>query len=236
MISIVLRDLRWRLLLLLPLAGVLFALEPGFHQHEGFDPQAISLGPLGVSATLSYLAGMSMVILLGGFISTERRHGYTRIIFAHPTAPLAYYGLRWAVAYAISFTAALLFLVVGQVVAWGEVLGGWSGLILPAVSALVYGGLISFFSVVLPRGDTWLAFLLFLPTFFPQMLSLGLSTAAPAVRRTILLILPPHGAFQEIWNGLLFESFAWGALGYAAAYGGILLVTAAALLTLLEWP
>jgi hypothetical protein len=235
-IAVILGDLRWRIVMLVPLAIVLFALEPGFHQHEEFDPTAIALGPLGVSATLAYLAGLSMIILLGGFISADRREGYTRLLFAHPTSPVAYYGLRWGIAYALSFGAALLFLVFGQLIAWGEVRGGWSGLVLPAISALVYGGLVSFFSVLLRRGDTWLAFLFFLPTFVPEILSLGLGTAHPLVRQSILLLLPPQSALQEVWNGLLFENFAWDAAAFAAGYGALFLLTAGALLSLLEWP
>ncbi|MQA88999.1 MAG: hypothetical protein GEU90_02010 [Gemmatimonas sp.] len=236
MIAIMLRDVRWRLASLVPIAVLLFALEPGFHQHEGFDPGAVALGPLGISAAVSHLAALSMIVLLGGFVSTDRDRGYSRLIFAHPTSPLAYYGTRWMLAYLLSFAAAVLFLVLGQLVAWGTVLGGWSGLILPAITAIVYGGLIAFFSVFLPRGDTWLAFLFFLPTFFPQLLNLALSQAAPTVRQTILLVLPPLGAFQAIWDGLLFGSLEWGAIAFALLYGTALLAAGAILLTQREWP
>lgn len=236
MIVILLKDLRWRLLALLLIAMVLFALEPGFHQHEGLDLDAIALGPLGVSATLSYFAGLSMIVLLAGFVSTDRREGYTRLYFAHPTAPLAYYAARWLVAYLISLSGAVLFLFIGQLIAWGEILGGTAGLILPALSALVYGGLIAFFSVLLPRGDAWAAFLLFLPTFFPQILSLGLSRAIPAVRQIVLLLLPPQGALQQVWEGLLLGSFSWGGLLFALSYGSVLLLATVLLLQLKEWP
>lgn len=236
MIAVMLADLRWRIAALLPLAVVLYALEPGFHQHEEFDPTAVALGPLGVSATLSYLAGLSMIILLGGFISADRRAGYSRLLFAHPTSPLAYYGVRWTLAYLISLGSALIFLLVGQAIAWGEIRGGWPGLVLPALSALVYGGLVTFFSVILRRGDAWLAFLFFLPTFVPELLTLALGRADPLVRQAILLLLPPQNALQEVWNGLLFENFAWGPAAFAAGYGALFLVTAAALLKLLEWP
>jgi hypothetical protein len=236
MIAIIMRDLRWRLAMLIPIALVLFALEPGFHQHEEFDEAAVALGPVGISAAVSHLAALSMIVLLGGFVSTDRERGYTRLLFAHPTSPLAYYGLRWILAYLLSFSAGVLFLVLGQLAAWGEFLGGWSGLALPAITAIVYGGLVALMSVVLPRGDGWLAFLFFLPTFFPQLLTLALSRAAPALRQTILLVLPPLGAFQEIWDGLIFGTFAWDAAAFALFYGSILLATAALLLSVREWP
>jgi hypothetical protein len=236
MIAILLRDLRLRLLLLGLAAVVLYALEPGFHQHEGFMPEAVALGPLGVSATLAYFAGLSMIILLAGFVSYDRREGHTRLYFSHPTSPLAYYGTRWVLAYLIAVLGATLFLVIGQIIAWGTILGGWRGLVLPALSALIYGGLIAFFSIVLPRGDAWVVFLLFLPTFFPQMITLGLGRARPALRETILLLLPPQGALQEVWNGLLIESPAWGAMAFAAGYGLLFLVAGGLILRLREWP
>ena len=234
MITVVLRDLRWRLLLLLAVAFVLYFLEPGFHQHEEFSLDAIALGPLGVSATLAYLAGIAMIILLADFVAGDRRHGYSRLFFSHPTSPLAYYGLRWAMAYALALGGAALFLVVGQLIAWGTFLGGWRGLLLPALSALIYGGLMAFFSVVLPKGDSWVVFLLFLPTFFPQILSMGLATASPGLRQTVLALLPPQGALQDVWDGLLLGSTAWFGIAVAAGYGLIFL--AASVISMIATP
>jgi hypothetical protein len=236
LIAVFVRDLRSRLLLLLLVAFVLYLLEPGFHQHEDFTADAVALGPLGVSAALAHLAGLSMLVLLAGFVSSDCREGYTRLYFSHPTSPLAYYGLRWALAYAISFGAATLFLVLGQLLAWGRILGGWQGLVLPALAALVYGGLLAFFSTILPRGDAWLVFLLFLPTFFPEMLTLALSGASPTVRQLVLLLLPPQSAIAEVWEGLLLGSFAWVPAAWAAGYGALFLLAAAAILKLREWP
>src|SRR5690606_29479662 len=141
--------------------------------------------------------------------STDRREGYTRLFFSHPTSPLQYYGVRWGVAYLIAVGTSVLFLVFGQLIAWGEVRGGWSGLILPMLTALIYGGLIAFFSVVLPRGDAWVGFILFLPTFFPQILQLGLANASTFVRQVVLLIIPPQGALQQLWEGLVLSRFSY---------------------------
>lgn len=236
MIAVVLNEMRWRLLLLGVVVIIFYFLEPGFHQHDGFDPSAVALGPLGVSATLANLAGLSMIILLAGMVSTDRREGYSRLIFAQPTSPLAYYGLRWGLAYLISITVAVLFLVVGQALAWGEFRGGWSGLILPLLAALIYGGLIAFFSVVLPRGDAWVVFLLLLPTFIPQILNFGLQSAAPAVRQVIVFLLPPQTALQDIWEGLLLDAFTWGGVVFAATYGLVFLISSGLILRLREWP
>lgn len=238
MIPILLRDLRWRLLLLLPLGWVMYLLEPGFHQH-GTAPtpdEAVALGPLGVSATLSYLAGLAMIVLLAGFVSTDRREGYTRIYFAHPTRPLAFYGLRWGLALVLAVLAAAVFLIVGQMVAWGELRGGWSGLLLAVVNAIVYGGLMAFLSATLPRGDAWVAFILFLPTFAPQLFGLLVGALPSALRQGILLALPPQGALQVLWQGLLEGRVFWSAAAFAAAYGLIWLLAAAVVVRLREWP
>lgn len=236
MIGLVLYDLRWRILSLIGVALLLYAGEPGFHQHDGFDIQAIYLGPLGISATISYFAGLTMIILLGGQISRDRQMGYTRLYFANPTSPLAYYGLRVAIAYGVAMVGSVLFLVLGQVIAWGLTPRGWAGLLLPVLTALVYGGLVSFLSVVLPRGDGLVSFLFFLPTLLPGILDFSLSNAPLVVRQLVLIILPPHGAVARVWEKLLDGGIAWSPALYVAAYGLILLVAAGAILRVRDWP
>ena len=236
MIPLLLWDLRWRVAAVGLIAVIFYFLEPGFHQHESFDAGAVALGPLGISATLANLAALSMIVLLAGGASADRREGYSRLLFSQPTSPLAYYGLRWGLAFALSFAVAVAFLIVGQVIAWGEYLGGWEGLILPILSALVYGGLIAFFSVVLPRGDAWAVFLLLLPTFVPDLLRFGLASAPPALRQLINFILPPQTALQDVWEGLLLEAFAWGGVAVAAVYGLAFLTAAGLILAIREWP
>lgn len=238
MIPIILRDLRWRMALLAVVAWLLYLMEPGFHQHGTLAPEeAVALGPLGISATLSYFAGIAMIVLLAGFISSDRREGYTRIFFSHPTRPIAFYALRWSVALAIAMLAATAFLIVGQLVAWGEVRGGWSGLLLPLVSAIVYGGLMAFLSSALPRGDAFAGFLLILPTFVPQLLTFGLAALPPALRQALLLVLPPHGALQVLWQGLVAEGrVLWMAAAFGVGYGIVWLIAAVALLRVRDWP
>lgn len=237
MIPIIVRDLRWRLPVLLLLAWLLYLMEPGFHQHGALPPEeAIALGAIGISATLSYFAGLSMIILLAGFVSTDRREGYTRIYFSHPTRPLAFYGLRWLVALALTMLAVTLFLILGQMVAWGEIRGGWSGLLLALVSAVIYGGLMAFLSSVLPRGDGLVGFLLILPTFVPQLLSLGLASLPQGLRQAVLLVLPPHGALQVLWQGLVEGRVMWFAALFALGYGLVWMLAGAAVLRARDWP
>jgi hypothetical protein len=237
-IPILLRDLRWRLAGLVGLAWVLYLLEPGFHQHGALGPgEAVALGPVGVSATLSYFSGLAMIVLLAGFVSTDRREGYTRIFFAHPTRPLAFYGLRLAVALGIAVLGAALFLVIGQMVAWGEIRGGWSGLLLALVAAIIYGGLMSFLSATLPRGDAVIASLLMVvPTFIPQIFGMALAGMPSTLRQVILVVLPPQGALQVIWQRLLEGAVAWPAVLFATGYGLVWLCAAALVLRARELP
>lgn len=247
MIPVFLRDLAPRLLLVAFAAWVMYLLEPAFHQHapppEGLlemDPaalqaQLLDLGPLGIAATLAYLSGLAAIILLAGFVSTDRRRGYAEIFFSHPTTPLAFYALRWALAVAVAVLISALFLVVGQWVAWGELRGGGSGLFLALLSALVYGGLMAFLSAVLPRGDAWVALVMFLPTFFPQLLALLQRGMNPGGYQLLLFLLPPQWAFQDVYVWIVEGTAAWGAAAYAAGYGIFWLGAAALVLRVREW-
>lgn len=237
MIAVLLRDLRWRLLGVVAIALVMYSLEPAFHQHDApveaeLAPQ---LAPIGISATLAYLAGLSMIVLLAGFVSTDRREGYARLFLSHPTSPLALYGLRWALALVLSLAAAALFLLVGQIVAWGEFAGGAGGMLMALLAALVYGGLMAILSVLLPRGDAWVALLLFLPTFFPQILTL-LEQSAGAAFRLVLFLLPPQTALTDVYQGLIQGDLAWGAVAFVVGYAAVLLTAAGLVLRLREWP
>ncbi|MBV9774150.1 MAG: hypothetical protein JO040_09390, partial [Gemmatimonadetes bacterium] len=121
MIPVILREWGPRLLLLLLVAWVLYLMEPAFHPEEVVDPEvAAELGALGLSATLSYLAGLTMIVLLAGFVSTDRRRGYAHLFLSHPVHPLLLYGLRVALAAVVAMCAAVLFLVLGQWAGWGE--------------------------------------------------------------------------------------------------------------------
>jgi ABC-type transport system involved in multi-copper enzyme maturation permease subunit len=219
-IDVMLRDLRPRLVLLALLCLLLYFLEPAFHQHGEVDPQfAADAGPLGVSATLAYLSALAMILLLAGFVSRDFREGYAAIQFSHPTSPLAFYGLRWALALGVTLATALLFLLVGQSVAWGEVRGGGSGLLLALLAALVYGGLTAFFSAVLRGGEGWVVFVLFLPTPLPPILTWLENTLPASVHALVLFLLPPQHALQEVYRGLLLGQMNWPAVGFAAGYG-----------------
>lgn len=238
MIPIFLRDMLPRLAMVALAGWMFYLLEPGFHQHGPADPGfAVDLGPLGISATLANLAGLSMVILLAGFISADRRRGYYRIFFSHPTNPLAFYGLRWVLALGLALLAATVFLVVGQFAAWGEFRGGWSGLLLALLSAVAYGGLIAFLSALLPRGDAWVAVLLFVFTFiWLQVLALGAQPFSLPVRQILTLLLPPQTALQDMYEEIVVGRIAWDAAAFVAGYGAVWLGLAGVMVRFREWP
>src|SRR5690606_29348028 len=100
--------------------------------------------------------------------------------------------------------------------------------------ALVYGGLMAFLSAALPRGDATVALLLFLPTFVPQAL-LPLEASLPAGLYAVLLfVLPPHGALQDVYQGLLLGTVSWAGVAYALGYAAVWLALAAVIVRLRE--
>jgi hypothetical protein len=239
-IPILLRGMVPRLVLVALLGVAFFMLEPAFHQHTGEvvpEEFRLDLGVQGLSGTLGNFAGLAMLVLLGGFVSNDRRQGYYRLYFSHPTRPLAFYGLRWGMGLTAVMVAAAIFLVVGQLVAWGRFEGGWSGLYLALLAAVSYGGMIAFLSVVLPRGDAWVALVLFLFNYFWwQVASMGMRPLPPLLNDAVSLLLPPQLALFDVYDGLLRYEIAWGASAFAAGYGVFWLLIAGLLLKLRDWP
>jgi len=238
-IPVLLRGMIPRIALVALLGVAFFMMEPGFHQHA--EPVAeefqLNLGALGLSATLANYAGLCMLVLLGGFVSNDRRQGYYRLYFSHPTRPVAFYGLSWALALAVAMLAAAVFLVVGQLAAWGRFEGGWSGLYLALLAAVGYGGLIAFLSVALPRGDAWVALVLFAFNYFWLLtVAMGVQGIPPLLNDAVALLLPPQLALSDVYDGLLRFEIAWGASAYVAGYGVFWLLVAGLLLKLRDWP
>jgi hypothetical protein len=239
-IPILLRGMLSRMPLVALLGVAFFFLEPGFHTHDTPAPEefGLDLGAMGISASLSNLAALSMLVLLGGFVADDRRHGYYRMYFSHPTRPLAFYGLRWALGLLLAMLAAAVFLVVGQWAAWGQVEGGWSGLYLALLAAIAYGGMFAFLSVVLPRGDARMGLVLFAFTYIFFLLpTVGITQPLPPVLNDLVsLLLPPQLALGDVYDGILRGEIVWGASAFAAGYGVFWLLVAGLLLRLRDWP
>lgn len=240
MIPVFLRQMLPRMLIVLAAAIGFGMLEGAFHQHET-GPVPADVAPyfsaVGLAASLANLAGLAVLVLLAGFISADRRRGYHRMYFAHPTRPLSFYGVKWALGVLLAVAAAAAFLVLGQVFAWGEFRGGFSGLFLAVLSAVAYGGLMAFLSAALPRGDAWVAVgVFFVAYFWGQILSLGAEPLPPAIRDAVSLILPPQSAMAAVYEGLIRGAIPWSAAGFVAGYGLFWLVLAGLLVKYREWP
>jgi hypothetical protein len=238
MIPIFLRDLLPRLLLVAGAGWAFYLLEPAFHQHGPVDPELVTeLGATGIAATLANLAGVAVLILLAGFVSADRRHGYYRLFFAQPVSPLVFYGVRWGLGVGLAVLAAVLFLVVGQLAAWGEVRGGLEGIQLAVLAAIAYGGLLAFLSTVLTRGDAWVALLLFVFTHvWLTLLGMGAEPLPPLFRDLLTFVLPPQTALRDVYAALLAGERDWGAATFAAGYGAVWLGAAGVVLRVREWP
>lgn len=239
MIPILLRGMIPRVLMVALLCVAFFFLEPGFHSHETVVPEEfrLDLGALGLAASLANLAGLSMLVLLGGFVSNDRRQGYYRLYFSHPTRPIAFYALRWMLGLVLAMAAAAAFLVLGQLAGWGRFEGGWGGLYLALLSAVAYGGMIAFLSVVLARGDAWVALVLFLFNYFwLQAVALGVQPLPGWLNDAVSILLPPQLALSDVYDGLIRGEIVWGASAFAAGYGVFWLLVAGLLLRLRDWP
>lgn len=237
MIPVLLRDLARRLPLVLGLAVIAYLLEPAFHEH---GVTLVGAGapthPAGISATVANLALFAALVLLGGFISADRRHGYAAIHLSHPTHPLALYGLRWLLGTLLALAAAAVFLVVAQLLAWGQLRVGGVAILFALAAVLAYGGLLAFLSAVLPRADGWVAALIYFATYFWWFfLNLGVEPLPLALRHAVSLLLPPHHAFESIYLGAVSDRIAWDPLVFSAGYGIFWLVLAGAVLLRREW-
>lgn len=243
MITLTLWQLRWRLVVIALVALLFYVWEPGFHLPatlpDDLSPEVADPG--GIAFTLANLAGVAMLVLLTHFISRDRRAGYYRIYFSHPTRPLGYYAVRWGLSYVLSVGAAAVFLVVGQLAAWGELRVGLGALVQPALFALVYGGLVAFFSVLLPFGDSLAALCVFMLTsaweyalsVFAEM---GTQPLSPTAKQAISFVLPPHLALRDVYEAAHLGGTAWGPLAFVFGYGLFWLALAGLLLWRREWP
>jgi hypothetical protein len=115
-------------------------------------------------------------------------------------------------------------------------------LLQPALFALIYGALLAFFSIAIPRGDG----LVVLAIYFLTDLWLGvldmfseaqLAPPLPAfVRQAVSFVLPPHLALRDAYNLVHSGASPWAPVAFSAGYGVFWLAAAALLLWSREWP
>jgi len=91
--------------------------------------------------------------------------------------------------------------------------------------------------VLLPRGDAWVAVLIYFFTYFwIQILAVGAEPLTASARGLIGFVMPPQLAMQDVYTAMLAGQGAWGAVLYVLGYAAFWLVAAALLLRLREWP
>lgn len=241
MITLYLWQLRWRMLILPFICLAFYLIEPSFHAHAA-PGSADYVAPDEMAFTMANVAALCMLVLLTDFVSGDRRRGFYRIYFAHPTRPLAFYAVRWLVAYAVTMAVIVLFFVTTQLAAWGELRAGAGTLVQPALFALVYGALVAFFSVCLPIMDGLVAFMCYWATviwnwwldIFDQT---GLEAPIPhLVRQGVSFILPPHLALNDAYTQAHAGLSPWAPVSFVIGYALFWLAAAGLLLWSREWP
>lgn len=225
-------EARWRALGVLATGLAFYALEPAFRTVEDVDPRLrVELGPRGLAASMANLAALAVIWFLGGTLSSDRRRGALRLLGAHPVEPLAILALRWAAGIGAAVVAALLFLVLGQLAAWGRWEGGLGGLALAFLSAWAHAGLLAVLGAVLPRGDGWVAAAVaLLGAVWAQLLAIGLLPPG-AGAQILTVVLPPQTALDAVYHGLLAGTLDRAATLYVLAYGACGFALAAGILT-----
>jgi hypothetical protein len=241
MILVLIRQLRWRLLALLGAAFLFYLGEPGLHLHEELEPTSVDqlLTPTGISFSAANVAGLSVVVLLAGFIAAHRRRGYYRLQFSHPTRPLSFYGLRWGLSVALAMGVAAVFFLLSQLAAWGTIRVSPAFLLQALMFAVMYGGVAAFLSAALPAGDAVATAAVYFVTTFWLEVTVNLqdlSPVPPVLNALISFILPPHTASIDVYTAMLVGQVHWAAVSFCVGYGLFWLVIAALIVRLREWP
>lgn len=231
-VSLSIRSLRGRILLLLAFGAALLLLAVALRAvggHDGHvDPDALfRIGgfPL-VSIVLlaGYVLGrfpiIATLVMVAGLVSSDLAAGHTRLYAARPVSLLRLYGARLALRCGIAFLISALLLPAFDLI----LLGNWAGprtFALIAAYVVAFGGLTAFLSVWF-RADAWIAGLLAIVAIAWHALRSAFvaGMGPPFVRDSITMLLPPHGAMTQLERA--FSALApvpWIAFAYAVAYG-----------------
>lgn len=168
---------------------------------------------------------IAVLVLMAGLFSRDRTHGWARLYYARPIAPLAFYARR------AGLLAAIAFLISAAVMPGFDVimLGTWAGaatLVLIAAYVLAYGSLVALLSVW-TRHDAWAALLLALVAIVWHALRTGgvLVGAPPGVAEIVSIALPPHGALLALESAFAqLQPIPWDAFLYVTLYATLMLV------------
>jgi hypothetical protein len=174
---------------------------------------------------------VATLVLMAGIFSHDRAQGYTRLYAARPVSLISVYGTRFLLLAALAFVLSALVMPAFDLLLLGRWAGGGT-LVLTLAYIVVFGGLTAFLSLW-TRADAWIALLLaILAIGWHTLRSADLLTSAPpAAREAVTLMLPPHGALFALESAFAgMAPIPWDAFLYAASYGIVLLAITALLL------
>jgi hypothetical protein len=203
----------------------------GEHGHVEMDQIFALGGTTLVSALLllGWLIGrfplIAALVLMAGAFSADRERGHARMFAVRPRSLVLLYIARFVLLFIVAFLLSALVMPGFDLI----VLGEWPGygiFALIASQIIVFGTLTALMSTV-TRADAWAAlFLGLLGIVWDGLRRVDvLRGAAPAVRETISVLLPPQGALNrvEIAFGSM-QPVPWDAFLYITLYGALLLL------------
>lgn len=147
-----------------------------------------SSGPGMVAGALQQMSLPFLLYCSAAIVSNDRTHGYYRSFFSRPLSPPWYYFTRWILG-GIFFLLLAPVLTLGLSFAIGSFPFSWTVLGQLALSYLVLGGLIFFFSAFL-RHDWLIGLLVLILQGILHALRKG-GVDLPAIWDFVLTILPP---------------------------------------------
>jgi hypothetical protein len=170
---------------------------------------------------------IAALVLLAGVFSEDRASGTARLYAVRPRSLVGLYAARFVLLAVLAFVLSAVFMPLFDIL----VLGEWPQ---PGIFALitaqviVFGALTALLST-LTRGDAWVALFLGIAGIIWDALRRVdfFQAAAPAVRETVSVLLPPQGALLRIETAFgSMQPVPLDALLYIVLYGAFVLLVA----------
>jgi hypothetical protein len=209
----------------------------GEHGHMELDALFELGGTTLVSALLllAWLIGrfaiIATLVLMSGVFSEDRAAGYARLYAVRPRSLAALYGARFIALGAIAFVMTAVLMPAFDWIVLGQWIGA-GAFVLIGAQVLLFGSVTALLSLV-TRADAWLAlFLGLLALVWDALRRVDfLQGAAPLVRQTVSVLLPPQGALLRIEAAFgAMQPVPWDAFIYIMLYCALALLLAGAAL------
>jgi hypothetical protein len=185
---------------------------------------------------LGWLVGrfpmIAALVLLAGVFSEDRATGHARLYAVRPRSLALLYAARILLLGVVAFVLSIVIMPLFDVLVLGE-FPEPGVLALITAQIVVFGSLTALLSTV-TRADAWAAlFLGILAIVWDALRRVDFfQTAAPAVRETVSVLLPPQGALMRIEMAFgSMQPVPMDALLYIVIYGAFVLLVAGILLS-----